>query len=337
MKKSEKELKQYEMRICATVNEMEENVRDRFKALAHISDQLADLSKKYEEEAKQIEFEAEQANRPLYQLRTKIIKGEDFDTEEIKTSEFDQRLEEIQDENYEKIQIKEFKEVAHLVDQTGIPGFWYNAMKHNNVLGTQIEKVDEPLLRQLYDIEYIKQEDSSDFILKFHFHPNDYMQNTVLTKRYIMEDEGKIKQVDCTKVKWRPGKNLLEKEKPKKGKKNKNKGKEIEEQETFFRFFTSKESWKGSPDHDDLDSEDELRLDELEEDYDNANEIVDDLIPNALEYYLNIAEDEPIEEVEGEGEGEGDDEQKAAQPDGETIQDGKEVNNDANSEGSMDD
>lgn len=41
-----------------------------------------------------------------------------------------------------------------------------------------------------------------------------------------------------------------------------------------------------------------MRLDKLEEDYDIAVEFKSELIPNALEYYLNIVEDEPIESEE---------------------------------------
>lgn len=109
MKKSDKELKSYEMRISNTVNEIDESVRDRFKALAHISNMLADLSKQYEEEAKKIEFEAEQSNKPLFVLRSMIIQGKDIDGTEHMLSEFNQKLEESKDEDYDKIKVKKFK------------------------------------------------------------------------------------------------------------------------------------------------------------------------------------------------------------------------------------
>lgn len=337
MKKTEKEIKKYEMKISNTVNSLDENVRDRFKALAYLSDQLAELSKKYEEEAKQIEFEADQADKPLYQLRSMIIQGQDIDADDITTDEFDKRLEEIKNEEYDQITVKEYKNVINLVEHKGIPGFWLTAMKFNPVLGMQIVKKDEKLLKDLYDIEYIKQEGSNDFILKFHFHPNDYMQNTVITKRYIMEEEEKIKQIDCTKIKWRAGMNLLEKEKPKKGKgkgkKNKKKAEEEEEEETFFRFFVAKEACKGNPDEDDLEEEDEMRLDLLEEDFDIAVEIRDELLPHALEYYLNIVEEEQVEEGEGEGD------EQTGLPDGAEASTGKGADNkeEHNSDGSIDD
>ena len=318
MKKTDLDLKKYEYRISATVNEIDESVRNRFKALAYISDKLAELSKQYEEDARLIEYNADQTDKPLYKIRSLIIEGKEFESPDITTDEFDKRYEEIKDETYESIKIKESKHVESLADQKGIPGFWLNAMKNNRILGVQIEKKDEKLLKHLIDIEHIAIENSNDFMLKFYFTPNDYIQNTVITKRYIMyssnaNDEGRknIKKIECTPLKWRNGMNLLEKPKQEKGKgkkKNKkNKKEEMEEEEaSFFKFFTAKEQIKGDPEKDDLDEEDETKLDMLEEDYDNAMEFIDELIPLALEYYLNIIEVDVIEEDDGEGEGEGD-------------------------------
>lgn len=339
MKKSEKELKKYEYKICATVNDIDEKVRERFKALAHVSDQLAELSKKYEEEARQIEYEADQVDQPLFKLRALIVEGKDFESTEITTDEFDKRYEELKDETYDKIKIKDYKHVENLADKKGIPGFWMTAMKNNKILGSQITKNDEKLLRYLVNIEHIAVENSNDFILKFYFVPNEYIQNTVITKRYLMhdssaseEDHGNIKKVECTPLKWRNGMNLLDKPKPAKGKKGKKKKKQEENEVSFFQFFTAKEQLKGNPDEDDLDADDELKLDQLEEDYDDALEIRDEVIPLALEYYLNIVEEEYLEEAEGE-EGEGDEGADPIDVEGQEIEDGEEVDNDDNDDG----
>lgn len=181
-------------------------------------------------------------------------------------------------------------------------------MKNSSIIGNLILKKDVNLIKELIEIEYIPQEGKPDFILKFHFKANDYMTNTVLTKRYIMEDKDKVKQIDSTKIKWREGMNIMD-NKFKTGKKGKKKSKyEEDEEESFFKFFDSKEAIVGNPDEDDLNDEDEMRLDRLEEDFDVAIEIKTELLPNALEYYLNIVEEEPIEEAEGE---EGEPEDKA--------------------------
>jgi len=330
MKKTDTEVQKYEMKISATVNGIEQNARERFKALAHVSDQLADLSKLYEEEAKKIEYEAEIADKPLYQMRSLVIQGKELSTDSgVTIDEFNKRLEELKNDKYDKIEIDSDKNVMTATDDPGIPGFWLHAIKNDTMTGVMIEKKDEELLSKLYDIEHIKQESSNDFVLKFHFYPNEYMQNTVITKRYIMEDDDKVKNVDCSQVKWKQGKNLLEK--PKSKKKKKKKAQDTHE-ESFFHFFTTKEAVVGDPEQDDLESDDEVRLDKLEEDYDIAVEIRDEIIPNALDYIISpmVGDDENIDEAEGEGD--------AAVPEGETIQDGKAVdqNNDSDA-GSQDD
>ena len=129
MKKSDKETKKYEMKISNTVNEMDEEVRDRFKALAHISVKLAEISKMHDEEVKQVDFAADQTDKPIYALRALIIQGKEYDTSEINIDEFDKRLQEIQDEKYEKIKVKKSKTVDNLIDKDGIPDFWLIALK----------------------------------------------------------------------------------------------------------------------------------------------------------------------------------------------------------------
>ena len=129
MKKSEKELKKYEMKISATVNGIDESVRNRFKALSCISDQLADISKKHDEEMLTLQYESDQKDRPLYELRKLIIQGGEFDTNDLNPDDFDTRLEEIKDEGYNKIKIEESKNVSNLESQRGIPDFWLVAIK----------------------------------------------------------------------------------------------------------------------------------------------------------------------------------------------------------------
>lgn len=237
-------------------------------------------------------------------MRSQIIQGQEIDNADELVAEFDQRLEELKDEDFDKIKLKNTTDVSHLTATQGIPDFWLTAFKNSNMLGVMIEKKDEEFLKELKDIEYVPQVGSHDFLLKFHF-------NNIVTKRYIMEDQDKVKQINCSKVTL-PA--------PKKSKKKK-KGKKAQDEdyeESFLKFFSSKEALKGDPDKDDLDSEDEMRLDEMEEDYDIAVEIRDEIIPNALEYYLNIAEEPKIEEAEGE---------EDDLPDGEQVQDGKAVDN----------
>lgn len=314
MKKSEKELKKYEMKIYNTANNVEEKLRPKFKALAYISDQLADVSKRHDDEMLLLQNECDVKDKPLYELRKLIIQGLDFDASTLNPDDFDHRLEQIKDEDYEKIKIEESKNVQNLDGQKGIPDFWLIAMKNNRILSKDINKDDQKLLKHLVDIEYQKVDGSSDFLLKFYFTPNDYIHNTVITKTYHMDDSDTCRKVDCTQVRWRDKMNLLENE-PAKKNKGKKKKKAVEKVDSFFEFFTSKEGIVGDPNEEDLNEEDEERLDIIEDDYMFAQEFRDELIPLGLEYYLNIVE----EDFEGEGE----DIEDNNEAGGEKVTDGK--------------
>lgn len=51
-----------------------------------------------------------------------------------------------------------------------------------------IQPHDEPILRYLIDVKSILLEnDPMGFVLEFHFAPNEYFSNSVLTKEYTMK------------------------------------------------------------------------------------------------------------------------------------------------------
>jgi len=79
----------FELKIYNTINGMDEEVRSKFKALALISDDLAKISEDHDEETRKVEIEFEKKFKPIYDLRSKIIQGEQVD---IEASEYDTRL-----------------------------------------------------------------------------------------------------------------------------------------------------------------------------------------------------------------------------------------------------
>jgi len=48
---------------------------------------------------------------------------------------------------------------------------------------------DEPVIKKLYDIKILYAEDHMAYTLEFHFLPNDYFTNTVLTKQYQLKSK----------------------------------------------------------------------------------------------------------------------------------------------------
>lgn len=124
----------------------------------------------------------------------------------------------------------------------GIPNFWLNVMQNDREVEQLIQKEDEEVLKHLSDIR-INIKDDLSFQLEFHFKPNDYFENSVLTKTYHIKcepdelypfsfDGPEIFKATGCEIKWKEGKNLTLKteDRPKSALK-------FFETPTFFNFF----------------------------------------------------------------------------------------------------
>merc|ERR1712045_401577 len=115
----------------------------------------------------------------------------------------------------------------------GIPDFWLTVFQNANdtVLHGIVEQIDEPILKHLQDLTVTLPETNTGFSLNFHFSPNEFFSNSVLTKEYTLrndydkedplEYEGSeiIKAKGCS-IDWKSGKNpgvkiIQKKQKPK--------------------------------------------------------------------------------------------------------------------------
>lgn len=115
-----------------------------------------------------------------------------------------------------------------------------------------------------------------------------------------MTKQNIIEKCEGTQINWKDGKNVTEK-KVKKKQKNKKTGQNRQvtktvEQESFFNYFKTIQM----PDEKDLkpegEDEEEKNLgDQMDEDFDMGNEFKDQLIPLALEYYMEVIEDDDEE------------------------------------------
>lgn len=71
-------------------------------------------------------------------------------------------------------------------DVKGIPEFWLTIFKNVSLLQEMVEDHDIPILKHLEDVKVILNQNPMGFVLKFYFSPNEYFQNSVLTKEYEM-------------------------------------------------------------------------------------------------------------------------------------------------------
>lgn len=168
------------------------------------------------------------------------------------------------------------------------PQFWLKTLKNNPMLSTMIFEQDEELLKHLINIKHISEPNSDNFTLEFFFSENNFIENTILTKKYFMGTDDEVERGEGTEIKWK-GTNLTQKvKKTKKRGKNKKVGIKVEEIPSFFSFFKN----VSDEDEEEQDSEDEDMGNLLEDDFELACEIRDEIIPNAVYYYLGVKDNE---------------------------------------------
>ena len=108
---------------------------------------------------------------------------------------------------------------------TGIPGFWLQAMTHHQFLRQFIHQCDLEVLEELSDITIEHNNDMTGFTLTFKFKENDYFTNKELKKKYVVTPDlldfkgnMELEEASGTDIDWKAGKNLLVKELKKKQK-----------------------------------------------------------------------------------------------------------------------
>lgn len=135
----------------------------------------------------------------------------------------------------------------------GIPDFWYTIFRNVSMLSEMMQEHDEPIVKALQDIKVQMHEDPIGFTLEFHFGPNEYFTNKVLTKEYSMkckpDDENPLEfegpEIYSCKgcdINWNKGKNVTVKT-IKKKQKHKSRGSvrtvtKSVQADSFFNFFS---------------------------------------------------------------------------------------------------
>ncbi|KAG0495859.1 hypothetical protein HPP92_000550 [Vanilla planifolia] len=265
------------------------NVKKRVEVLREIQGQHDELEAKFLEERAALEAKYQKLYEPLYTKRYEIVNGL-------------VEVEGVADESTigDTVENKDN-------EGQGVPAFWLTAMRTNEVLSEEIHERDEDALKYLKDIKWHKLDDSKGFKLEFHFNPNPYFKNSVLTKTYHMidEDEPILEKAVGTEIEWLPGKCLTQKvlkKKPKKGSKNAKPLTKTETCESFFNFFSPPQVPDDDEEIDEVAAE-QLQ-DQMEQDYDIGSTIRDKIIPHAVSWFTGEAvQEDDFEDIEGVEEG----------------------------------
>jgi len=227
-------------------------VRRRIKALKKLQLEATKIEAKFYEEVHLLECKYHELYTPIYSKRTTITKGdhEPTDVEAEWPSDSEDEEEGLAEDVKEKAKLDEANKNE---DVKGIPAFWLTIFKNVEMLAEMVQETDEPVLEALTDITVtFSEKDPMGFTLHFHFAPNQYFTNSILTKVYEMKCEPPeddpfsfegpeiFKCTGCP-IDWSKGKNLTVKQ-VKKKQKHKSKGsvRTITKQvkaDSFFNFF----------------------------------------------------------------------------------------------------
>lgn len=200
-------------------------------------------------------------------------------------------------------------EKKEYLNTTAIEGFYLSALKKNPMLKDEIKSNDEPILKQLKNIELELFADKDDFTLKFNFGTNEFFQNTVLTVNVVMNENGQCSEIKSDTINWNEGKDVTKKTITKK-QKNKKTGVQrtttkVQKQDSFFSVFKShKEDDEDSENDEAAGGEDE---DELKDPFGFAEEVFglikENVVPYASAAYFGVT----IPELEMDGDADDDD------------------------------
>jgi nucleosome assembly protein 1-like 1 len=276
-----------------TMDKLPEYMKQRVDVLKKMNDDREDIMKEYLSERARLEAKYHRLVEPLYEKRKDIILGK-LDEEIVGATKDQDQLQ--QERGGTTISTTTKKE-------KGIPQFWVVAISQMPVTAELVTEHDVDCLGNLEDIRCMDYENGEGFNLEFHFAPNEYFENTVLTKSYdvpnlLLADEPILKNVEGCDIQWKPGMCLTQKEvtKTQRGK-GKNAGQtrtvtKTERFESFFHFFSPPKM----PSLESMDEEQAARLEAaFDEDYDVAQAFRSHIVPKAVMWFAGDAMEKEME------------------------------------------
>ncbi|XP_060532263.1 nucleosome assembly protein 1-like 1-B [Cylas formicarius] len=286
-------------------------VKKRVKALKNLQLEVTKIEANFFKEVNDLECKYHRMYVPFYEKRNTIVNG-DYEPTEEESQWSSEDEEDLPSAVKEKVKITEGeKNNKEATNDKGIPEFWLTIFKNCNLLSEMVHPHDVPIMKHLTDIKTICREDPMSFTLEFHFSPNEYFTDKILTKEYLMkcspdEDdpfsfEGPeiYKCIGCT-INWNKGKNVTIKT-VKKKQKHKSRGDvrvvtKTEPNDSFFNFFSP----PSIPDDVRQDDVDEELKNLLTSDFEIGHYIRERVVPRAVLFFTGegIEDEEDFEEEE---------------------------------------
>lgn len=280
-------------------------VRRRVEKLKDLNTVREGIMEEYLKERAALENKYGDLCRPLYAQRLDIIKGvmdaaiaAEKPTDAIPTGD-DNEVE---------------AEGENGAVTVGVPQFWVCAMGHMETVAELVTERDVDCLEHLVNVTCDDFEDGHGFTLRFHFEPNDYFENEVLTKTYeipnlLLDDEPILKNVSGCVIHWKQddddtaapttGRRCLTHtrvQKRQRSRKGKNAGQirtvtKNERTDSFFHFFNPPKM----PAMEDMDEDEADAIEEaFDHDYDVAQAFRSHLVPKGVLWFTGEALDEEL-------------------------------------------
>ena len=279
-------------------------VKRRVQKLKEIHDEREDLMKNYLEERALLEQKYERLSRPLFDKRKTVIEGGMDAQIDAGASASNKDNDDDGENNGNGVGVDNNNN-DNEEREIGIPRFWACAIHQMPVTEGLVSETDIECLGSLKDIRCVGHDNGEGFKLEFEFRPNDYFENTVLTKSYdvpnlLLADEPILKNVEGCEIRWKTGRCLTHKEikKQQRGK-GKNAGqvrtivtKTTTKLESFFHFFTPPKM----PSLEAASEEEVMNLEQaFDEDYDVAQAFRSHIIPKAVMWFSGDAMEQEME------------------------------------------
>lgn len=264
----------------------------RVEKLREIHAKREELLKEYLAERAAMEAKYQELSKPLFEQRERVVGGE-MDEEIAAAATEEERTTAASGEKQQE---------EETIEQ-GIPQFWACAIHQMPVTEGIVSEHDIECLGFLRDIRCLNHDNGEGFVLEFHFAPNDFFENLVLTKSYdvpnlLLADEPILKNVRGCEIRWKPNKSLVSGEVTRQQRgTGKNAGQvrtvtKTTRRESFFHFFTPPEM----TDIMTMTEEDALRIESaFDEDYDVAQAFRSHIIPRAVEWFAGDAMEKEME------------------------------------------
>jgi len=224
-----------DQKIIKVIEGMPSEVQQRFKGLYMISNNCTCIGDQMDRDMEALEASFAAKKAPLFEARGKIIDGSNTDfaaavttfdaaipmleTQAAKVKYSPEEQAEIDEANASHEPVK----VDHLENEAGIPDFWLQSIKNNEMLMAIIKEKDTEALDNITLLEVSKVMNPSADIkvakgISLSFSENEFFTNDKLTITVNFKDSEceEVHSVSSTTVTWKDGKDLSKKKVKKK-------------------------------------------------------------------------------------------------------------------------